>query len=173
MSTYRRSWKYVQTRYILTRVTRRVSLVEQERLTFSGRLSSSAGFLWDWCGSIFCFMCTFCRSLFVLVVSFLLAIVLSVLLLMAIVLSVLFLLAIVLSVLLLLAIVLSVLLLLAIVLSVLLLLAIVLCVLLLLVIVLSVFFNLRILIYPFGIFKIFLKVCLLKLDNYVILRNKI
>ena len=150
-------------RYILTRVTRRVSLVEQERLTFSGRLSSSAVFLWDWCGSIFCFMCMFCRSLFVRVVSFLLAIVLSVLLLMAIVLSVLLLLAIVLSVFLLLAIVLSVLLLLVIVLSVL----------LLLVIVLSVFFNLRILIYPFGIFKIFLKVCLFKLDNYVILRNKI
>jgi len=65
-------------------------------------------------------MCTFCRSFFVLLIFFLLAIVLFVLLLLAIVLFVLFLLVIVLFVLFLLAIVLFVLFLLAIVLFVLL-----------------------------------------------------
>ena len=57
----------------VTRLKRRVSLVEQELLTLPNHLSSPSGS----CYSIFSFICMFCRSLFVL---FLLAIVLSVLL---------------------------------------------------------------------------------------------
>ena len=50
----------------VTRLTLRVSLVEQERLTLPEHLSSSPGFKWGSCYSIFDFICMFCRSMFVL-----------------------------------------------------------------------------------------------------------
>ena len=61
----------------IIRLTRRVSIVEQELLTLSEHLSSSPVFKWGSCYLICSFMCTFCRSLFSL---FLLATVLYVLL---------------------------------------------------------------------------------------------
>ena len=60
--------------WILTRVTRRVWLVEQKLLTIPEHMSTPR-FLWDSCYSILIFCVMFYRSLFVL---FLLAIVLSV-----------------------------------------------------------------------------------------------
>jgi hypothetical protein len=63
----------------VTRLTRRVPLVEQELLTLPEHLSSSPVFNVGSCYSIFRFMCMFCRSLFVFLPFYLLAIVLSVL----------------------------------------------------------------------------------------------
>jgi hypothetical protein len=63
----------------VTRLTRRVPLVQQELLTLPEYLSSPR-FYWGSCYSIFSFMCMFSRSLFVLMYFFLLAIVLSVVL---------------------------------------------------------------------------------------------
>ena len=57
----------------------RVSLMEQELPTLPEHLSSPQ-FLWGSCYSNFSFLCMLCRSLFVLLYFFLLAIVLSVLL---------------------------------------------------------------------------------------------
>ena len=54
----------------VTRLTRRVSLVEQELPTLPDQLSSPSGFQWGWCYSIFSFMCMLCRSLFVLLYFF-------------------------------------------------------------------------------------------------------
>ena len=51
----------------VTRLTRRVPLIEQELYTLPGHLSSPQ---WDSCYSIFRFMCMFCRSLFVLLYLF-------------------------------------------------------------------------------------------------------
>ena len=64
----------------VTRFIRRVSLVEQELLTFSDHLSTHPIFLWGSCYPIFSFMCVLCRSLFVAFVHFLLAMLLSALL---------------------------------------------------------------------------------------------
>ena len=54
----------------VTRLIRRMSLVEQKLLTLLEYLSSPPGFLWGSCYSIFCFICMFCRSLFVLLFIF-------------------------------------------------------------------------------------------------------
>jgi hypothetical protein len=54
----------------IIRVTRRVSLVEQEQLTLPEHLSLSPVFSVVSCYSIFSFMCIFCRSLFVLLYFF-------------------------------------------------------------------------------------------------------
>jgi hypothetical protein len=54
----------------VTRLTRRVPLVEQELLILSEHLSSPPSFWWGSCYSIFSFMCMFCRSLFVLLYFF-------------------------------------------------------------------------------------------------------
>jgi hypothetical protein len=62
---------------VVTRLTRRLPLVEQELLTLLEHLSAPPVFSEGSCYSIFSFVCMFCRSLFVL---FPLAIVLSVLL---------------------------------------------------------------------------------------------
>jgi hypothetical protein len=62
----------------VTRLTRRVPLAEQELLTLLDHLNSPPVFSEDY--SIFSFICMFCRSFFVLLYFFLLAIVLSVLL---------------------------------------------------------------------------------------------
>jgi len=53
----------------VTRLTRRVPLVEQELLTLPEHLSSPP-FLVGLCYSIYSFMCMFCRSLFVLLYLF-------------------------------------------------------------------------------------------------------
>ena len=63
----------------VTRLIRRVTPVEQWLLTFQEHMSSSQVFNVVLCYSIFNFMCMFCRSLFVILYLFLLAIVLSVL----------------------------------------------------------------------------------------------
>jgi hypothetical protein len=55
----------------VTRLTRRVPLVEQELLTLPEHLSSPPVFsAWGSCYSIFSFICKFCRSLFVLLCFF-------------------------------------------------------------------------------------------------------
>jgi hypothetical protein len=54
----------------VTRLARRVPLVEQELPTLPGHLSSPPGFYWGSCYSIFSFICMFCRSLFVLLYFF-------------------------------------------------------------------------------------------------------
>jgi hypothetical protein len=55
----------------VTRLTRRVPLVEQELLTLPEHLSSPSVFsAWGSCYSIFSFICMFCRSLFVLLCFF-------------------------------------------------------------------------------------------------------
>jgi hypothetical protein len=54
----------------VTRITRRVPLVEQELLTLPEHLSSPPVFSGISCYSIFSFMSMFCRSLFVLLYSF-------------------------------------------------------------------------------------------------------
>ena len=54
----------------VTRLTRRVPLVEQELLILSEHLSSPPSFWWGSCYSIFSFMCMFCGSLFVLLYFF-------------------------------------------------------------------------------------------------------
>jgi hypothetical protein len=53
----------------VVRSTRRLSLVEQDLLTLPGHLSSPRVFIGS-CFSIFSFICTFCRSLFVLLYFF-------------------------------------------------------------------------------------------------------
>ena len=55
----------------VTRLTRRVSLVEQELITLPEHMSSPTVFKWGSCYSIFSFMCMFCRLLFVILSSFL------------------------------------------------------------------------------------------------------
>jgi hypothetical protein len=61
-----RSWLIT---WFVTRVTRRVTLVEQELLTLPEHLSLPR-FLMGSCYSIFSFICMFCRSLFVLLYFF-------------------------------------------------------------------------------------------------------
>ena len=62
--------KYLLKYFIVTRLTRRVSLMEQELLTLPEHLSSPPGFQWGSCYSIFSLICTFCRWLFVLLYFF-------------------------------------------------------------------------------------------------------
>ena len=54
----------------VTRLTRRVSLVQQELLTLLVHMSSPPFVLWGSCYLIFSFMCMFCSSLFVLLSFF-------------------------------------------------------------------------------------------------------
>ena len=56
---------YIITGFV-TRLTRRLPLVEQELPSLSEHLSSTPGFKWGSCYSIFSFLCKFCRSLFAL-----------------------------------------------------------------------------------------------------------
>ena len=55
---------------LLTRLTRRVAVVEQELLTIPEDMSSSPGFWRCSCKFIFSFMCMFCRSLFFILYFF-------------------------------------------------------------------------------------------------------
>ena len=67
------SWYFAHSWVIIgfvTRITRRVPLVEQELLTLPEHLSSPPVFSGISCYSIFSFMSMFCRSLFVLLYSF-------------------------------------------------------------------------------------------------------
>ena len=50
--------------YIVTRLTRRVPLMDQECAYLSGAPGFTPGFEWGSCYSIFSFMCNVCRSLF-------------------------------------------------------------------------------------------------------------
>ena len=63
------SWLFTE---FVTRLTRRVSLVEQELPTLPEHLSSPPGFEWGLCYSIFSFRCFWmlCRLLFVLLSFF-------------------------------------------------------------------------------------------------------
>jgi hypothetical protein len=61
--SFPRSWLITE---FVTRLTRRVSLVEQELLTLPEHLSSPPVFSGGSCYSIFCFICMLCWSLFVL-----------------------------------------------------------------------------------------------------------
>ena len=54
----------------IARFTRRLSLVEQELITFPEHLSSLLVFWWGSCYSIFSFICMFCWSLFALLYFF-------------------------------------------------------------------------------------------------------
>ena len=73
-STYRKHfWSFPHSRLIagfVTRLTRRIPLVEQELLPFRSTPEFTPGFQWGSCYSIFSFICMFCRSLFVILYFF-------------------------------------------------------------------------------------------------------